>query len=121
MQHRPGVAARGYVEGKRTAEDAVRKTFPQTGVILRPWAIYGQRQVTSSVSVPLQLIFKPLESALSLLPGRRRLADTPLVGSLLLPPVSVDAVARAAVAAATDPSVPGGVLDVWDIQARYGN
>lgn len=38
----------------------------------------------------------------------------------LLPPCSVDAVAKALVSAALDPSVPPGIMDVWEIGSKYG-
>lgn len=40
----------------------------------------------------------------------------PLAGAAFVPPTSVQAVAKAAVAAATDPAVPGGIMDVWQIK-----
>lgn len=49
----------------------------------------------------------------------KSLSTTPIVGAGFVPPVSVEAVGRAAVAAATDPDVPPGVMDVWTIQQRY--
>ncbi len=33
----------GYINGKALAEEAVRKFYPGTGVILRPSVIYGDR------------------------------------------------------------------------------
>jgi len=41
------------------------------------------------------------------------------MGAAFVPPVSVEAVARAAVSAATDPSVPAGHMGVWEIKSRY--
>lgn len=58
-----------------------------------------------------------LLQALKFLPTRR-LASVPIVGAAFAPPVSVDAVARAAVTAVLDPAVPPGPMDVWDI-AKY--
>jgi len=46
---------------------------------------------------------------LGVLPAQR-LAGLPLVGAAAVPPVSAQAVGRAAVAAATDPAVPAGAL-----------
>ena len=60
----------------------------------------------------------PLDKALSLLPARN-LSSLPLVGLAATPPVSVDAVAKALVASATDPSVPPGIMDVWTIKREY--
>jgi hypothetical protein len=82
--------------------------------------IYGERAISSSVRLPLHLLFGPVDQLLRRLPNARQLAGTPLAGPLFLPPVPVQAVARAAVAAATDPLVPPGVMDVWEI-AKYGD
>lgn len=49
-------------------------------------------------------------------PAAKQLAGLPLVGAAFTPPISVQAVARAAVRAATDPSVPAGAMEVWDMQ-----
>jgi hypothetical protein len=38
-----------------------------------------------------------------------------VVGAGFIPPVPVEQVAKVAVAAATDPSVPGGIIDDWKI------
>jgi hypothetical protein len=58
----------------------------------------------------------PLDKVLSFLPTKS-LASVPLVGAGFVPPISVDAVARAAVTAATDPAVPAGIMDVWQLQS----
>lgn len=109
----------GYVEGKRQAEAELLRQYPSGGVALRPWVIYGDRAVSSGLQLPLGLVFGPVEAALKRLPNSRQLAETvPVAGALFLPPVSVKAVARAALAAATDEAVPSGVMDVWAI-SRY--
>ncbi|GBF87375.1 hypothetical protein Rsub_00086 [Raphidocelis subcapitata] len=110
----------GYVKGKRQAEEELARQYPDGGVALRPWIIYGDRAVSSTIQLPLGLLFGPVEQLLKRVPNARQLADTPLAGALFLPPVSVRAVARAAVAAATDDSVPPGVMNVWDIE-KYGD
>jgi hypothetical protein len=61
----------------------------------------------------------PLDKVLGLLPTKS-LAGVPLLGAGFVPPVSAAAVARAAVSAATDPAIPAGVLDVWQIKAYEG-
>jgi hypothetical protein len=33
----------GYINGKAQAEEAVRKHYPESGVVLRPGVIYGDR------------------------------------------------------------------------------
>lgn len=60
----------------------------------------------------------PLDKTLSLLPAKT-LASWPVLGLGLTPPVSVQAVAKAAVAAVTDPSIPAGVLDMWTIKEQF--
>ncbi|MEW5301789.1 MAG: hypothetical protein WDW38_008420 [Sanguina aurantia] len=98
----------GYVKGKAAAEEAVRTYYPRGGVILRPGVVYGERVVSNSLSLPLQYVFGPLEWALSFVPSKA-LSGAPLLGTLFVPPLNVDAVARAAVRAAIDGSVAAGV------------
>lgn len=83
------------------------------GVALRPGFIHGTRKWGSS-SIPLSAVGAPLESVLALAPTQS-LAAIPLAGAAFVPPVNVKKVAKAAVAAATDPSVPSGPMDVWAI------
>ncbi len=73
-----------------------------------------RRVVSHSLTVPLGMLFQPLESALARAP--KTLVDLPVVGGLFVPPISAKAVARAAVRAATDSSVPAGVMDVAALQ-----
>eukprot|EP00889_Picochlorum_renovo_P006146 jgi/Picre1/33176/NNA_008501.t1 len=80
---------RGYFQGKRDAEARLAKLYPDSGV--------------------------PLAAALKVLPSKS-LAGMPIIGAAFVPPVSVDAVSKAAVTAVVDPQVPGGIMDVWDIQ-----
>lgn len=61
----------------------------------------------------------PLAKGLGLLPTQT-LSSVPIAGAAFVPPISVQAVAKAAVAAATDPSVPGGIMDIWQLQ-EYEN
>jgi len=113
----------GYADGKRLAEGALFRDYPRTGVALRPWVVYGDRAVSPHVTLPLGLLFGTFGALQRrLLPGgsARSLAQTPVLGAAALPPNAVEAVARAAVAAATDDSVPGGIIDCWDINAQYG-
>ena len=74
------------------------------------------RVVSSSVTLPLGYVFKPVESLLVHCP--KSLVDLPVVGGLLVPPVSAEAVARAAIAAATDSTFAAGVAGV-DVIQRY--
>lgn len=52
---------------------------------------------------------------MQVLKNAKSLSQIPLVGPLFIPPVSVDAVAKVAVRAATDPVFPPGVVDVYGI------
>lgn len=54
------------------------------------------------------------------LKNARSASQIPLIGSLLVPPLKVTSVAKAAVRAATDNAVPPGILDVWGIH-RLGD
>lgn len=107
--------ASGYVQGKKQAEEELFRQYPETGVALRPWLIYGDRVVSSNVTLPLGMAFGPAEYIIKQVPNARQLANIPLLGSAFIPPVSVESVAKAAVAAATDDTVPGGVMDTWQI------
>lgn len=101
----------GYYEGKRAAETELLTRFPYGGVILRPGFIHGTRQV-GSVKVPLGIIGAPMEMVLQ---HAKPLSRVPLIGPMLTPPVNVNAVAKVAVRAATDPVFPPGIMDVYGI------
>lgn len=75
---------------------------------------FTRRVISHNLTLPLGMAFQPLEMLLSSAP--KSLADMPLIGGLFIPPVDVRAVARAAVAAATDPSVAPGVMDLAAIK-----
>ena len=128
----------GYFSGKRRGEATVTESFPSSGVILRPGFIYGQRDVRvdpnvlpeplqrpfqqlarDGISVPLQLIGRPLEKAVgqaSELNLTRPFENIPGSDLVLASPLSVDDVGAAAAAAALDPSL-NGVLDIESIRA----
>lgn len=108
----------GYIQGKQQAEQELFRCYPDGGVALRPWIIYGDRALSPAVTLPLGAIFGPVDLLLKKLPPAqaKQLAALPVVGAGFVPPVSVDQVAKVAVAAATDPSVPGGVIDNWQIR-----
>ncbi|EFJ48658.1 hypothetical protein VOLCADRAFT_60325, partial [Volvox carteri f. nagariensis] len=110
----------GYIRGKQAAEESLRIQFPSTGVVLRPGVIYGDRVVSSNLTVPLGLAFRPLEMMIERLGVKqaKQLSGVPLVGAAFVPPVNVETVARVAVRAATDPSVPPGVIDVWELAGK---
>ncbi|CAK0763396.1 hypothetical protein CVIRNUC_003053 [Coccomyxa viridis] len=111
----PGAMLPGYFQGKRRAEEALALKFPGSGVALRPGFIYGTRQV-GGVGIPLGAIGYPLDKVLGVLPAKS-LAGVPVLGLGFVPPISASAVGRAAVAAATDPSVPAGILDIWQMKS----
>lgn len=75
----------------------------------------NHRVVSSNLTLPLQYLFQPVEQVLERVPNAKQLAQIPLLGAAAVPPVSVHVVAKAAVRAATDASVPAGVIDVWDL------
>ncbi|XP_050226408.1 uncharacterized protein At1g32220, chloroplastic isoform X2 [Mercurialis annua] len=102
---------RGYYEGKRATETELMNNFPNTGVILRPGFIHGNRRV-GNMTLPLSVIGGPLEMVLQ---HAKPLTRIPLIGPLLIPPVNVNSVAKVAVRAATDPAFPPSILDVYDI------
>ncbi|CAL1385225.1 unnamed protein product [Linum trigynum] len=105
---------RGYYEGKRAAEAELQAKFPYGGIILRPGFIYGTRGV-GSLKLPLGVIGSPMEMVLQ---RAKPLNQLPVIGPLFTPPVDVNAVARVALRAATDPVFPPGIIDVDGIQ-RY--
>ena len=74
-----------------------------------------RRVVSTSLTLPLQLLFGPAAALLDKIPNSRQLASTPVVGALFYPPANVHAVARAAVQAATDSSIPAGIMDAWQV------
>jgi uncharacterized protein YbjT (DUF2867 family) len=57
--HAQDFLLRGYFQGKRDAEVHLARTFPDSGVALRPGFIYGTRRA-GSVNIPLGLIGAPL-------------------------------------------------------------
>lgn len=67
----------------------------------------------------IQFLFLPflqLNSCLmQMLKHAKVLTAIPLVGPLLIPPVRVTSVAKVAVSAATDPTFPHGIIDVYSI------
>ena len=73
------------------------------------------------LSPPLRMLAQyaagyPLDKVLGVLPAKS-LAGVPVLGLGFVPPISASAVGRAAVAAATDPSVSAGVLDIWQMKS----
>eukprot|EP00607_Mallomonas_marina_P010045 CAMPEP_0182419654 /NCGR_PEP_ID=MMETSP1167-20130531/4060_1 /TAXON_ID=2988 /ORGANISM="Mallomonas Sp, Strain CCMP3275" /LENGTH=218 /DNA_ID=CAMNT_0024594687 /DNA_START=134 /DNA_END=790 /DNA_ORIENTATION=- len=114
----PSFVLRGYFNGKRRAEEAVLDGFPDTGTILRPGFMYGDRQV-GPVTLPLGIVGRPLQSLLSL-PGASTLQSLPGMKALLASPLPVQEVGLVAAAAAAgrkDLSLSlSGVLRVEDIQ-----
>jgi len=104
----PSFILKGYLVGKRKAEDTMHRLYPETGVILRPGFVYGDRPGPFGVNMPLQLVGKPLEFLFSKTP-LQALASIPALGKLIFePPVSVENVAATAVAGATG-KLAGGI------------
>lgn len=52
---------------------------------------------------------------MQILKHAKMLTGIPLVGPLFIPPVHVTSVAKVAVNAATDPTFPPGIVDVYSI------
>jgi hypothetical protein len=52
------------LQGKRQAEEELLRSYPDSGVVLRPWVIYGDRAISAHISLPLGMLFGPLEYAL---------------------------------------------------------
>ncbi|KAG5147607.1 hypothetical protein AAZX31_06G054700 [Glycine max] len=100
----------GYNIGKRAAETELLNRFPFGGVILRPGFLYGPGFFYGprSVASPLEMVLQVAKPS----------NQIPLVGPLLTPPVSVTAVAKVAVTAATatDPVFPPGIIDAYGIR-----
>jgi len=105
----------GYFKGKMDAEAALQRCFGANGVAIRPFFIHGTRHLTEQLGIPLQVVGMPLEAALSYIPTKQLATSIPILGTGLIPPVKVESVAKAAVSAATDPSMTQQILDVWDI------
>ncbi|KAK3264491.1 hypothetical protein CYMTET_26773 [Cymbomonas tetramitiformis] len=110
----------GYFDGKQRAEESVFSMYPEGGVVLKPGFIYGDRVVPelNNVTLPLGLAGEPLKELLKIELVKNitsKIADIPASDVLLVPPVSVDAVAAAAVQAAIDKGI-NGVLDVAAIE-----
>jgi uncharacterized protein YbjT (DUF2867 family) len=109
----PNFVLRGYFEGKRDAERAIREKLPYGGVIFRPGFIHGNRHV-GPLMLPLGLVGSPLEAIFKSSAGKW-VHGLPFVGPLFVPPINVETLAKAAVRAAKDNVVPPGIMDVWQI------
>ena len=93
-------ALSGYYYGKRNAEKAMLENLGNRAAILRPAFIHGARALQHGMTIPLQLIGRPLELILNPIHSL-----VPL--SILTPPVSVRDVAQAALHCADDPLLFG--------------
>lgn len=113
---------RGYYDGKVSGERSLTgdarigstTSLPCNYSILRPSFIYGTRATASGMRIPLGVLGWPLDICLSpfanIIPYMK--------DSVLAPPVSVDAVAEAAVACCEAPTqFNNKVLEVADIKA----
>lgn len=108
----PEWAPAGYRDGKIAAEKAAKELFDGAAVVLKPSALYGTRY-ENGIPIPLTPILGPVAWLL------RTVKPDPLVNALpyllrgaLVPPVSVDAVAKAAADAA--------LLDTEDSYTELG-
>merc|ERR1712146_186000 len=97
---------------------AVLKIFDKNGYILRPSFVYGTRKVRINekiVSLPLEYIGRPLEMIFRLPPFPTLKDSLPGAKALLVPPISVKAVATVAAKCACNDLDEGGILTVEDI------
>lgn len=100
FKHLPDSVLRGYFKGKRSAEAELKLAYKNQGTILRPGMITGNRHVGKSVVLPLWVVGTPwgflTDNALA-----RAVGNIPLLGAVLeaplVPPVSVESLASAAV------------------------
>jgi hypothetical protein len=81
----------GYYNGKRRATDYVKAHFQHSGVIVEPGFIYGNRVVGKRV-IPLGMVGYPMSLVLRL-PLFNKLQYLPVLGTLFVPPISVETVA----------------------------
>lgn len=103
----PQWAPAGYVKGKKLAEaaatDFVNAADVHGAVVLKPGAIFGTRH-DAPVPLPLGLLLGPVSWVLRSAPGVTTAASRTLpylLEGALVPPASVDNVAKAAVDGAT--------------------
>ncbi|KAH7444815.1 hypothetical protein KP509_02G093000 [Ceratopteris richardii] len=97
----------GYFSGKKRAEAEVLAKFTTTGTVLRPGFIYGKRRV-NGIDIPLDAFGEPLEKVLGVTKTfTRPFSSLPASDVFLVPPISVDDVAYAAIKAIIDDDVFG--------------
>lgn len=106
----------GYFSGKKRAEEAVLSQYPDTGVVVRPGFIYGDRKV-GDVVLPLGVVGKPVEDLLKKLPKNagELLKRLPASDLAFAPPISLEVVANAIAKAVYEPEVTG-VLELEDME-----
>ncbi len=105
---------REYLDDQKLlCPSSLTRSFPETGVVLRPSFIYGTRQV-GNMEIPLSLVGKPLEFILRLPPFPILKDSLPGAKALLVPPVPVEAVGSVAAKAAIG-ELPKGIYTVDDI------
>jgi hypothetical protein len=92
--------------------------YPQQCPHPFPCLLLLRPSCSSAITLPLGAIFGPVDLLLKKLPPAqaKQLAALPVIGAGFVPPVSVGQVAKVAVAAATDSSIAGGVIDDWQIR-----
>lgn len=109
-----------YFTGKRKAESEVLSLYPNSGVVLRPAFIYGKRRV-DGFEIPLDLIGEPWEKILQATESfTKPLNALPASDLVLVPPVSVDALALAVVNAVRDDDM-FGIFTVDQIKQAAAN
>ncbi|CAM9257073.1 unnamed protein product [Ectocarpus sp. 4 AP-2014] len=96
-----GAAFKGYFDGKSRAEEAIAKSFPSTGVLIKPTFIYGGDSFGLTPPRVSDGYGSGIDALLSSSPIRAIAGISPgLIKVALSPPVSRDNVALACVAGA---------------------
>lgn len=93
-------------------------TYGKDGFVLRPSFVYGTRKLAVNgkvVSLPLDYIGRPLEMLFRLPPFPALKDSLPGAKALLVPPISVKAVATVAAKCVCDDVDEGGIFTVEDI------
>ena len=97
----------GYFHGKTRAEEAIKESYPEAHVIVRPGFLYGSRTfeiMGRSGSLPLQYLGIPITTLCTSPPLLNIVSKIPFLGKELQSMVSVQAMAEATVASFLQPS-----------------
>lgn len=89
------IPLRGYIEGKESAEKAVREYFPTSHTILKPSVVYGSQKGAHPLIAGIRAL-GPLQDPLMSKTPLQNFTGLPVVGGVFLPWSPVEAVAKAA-------------------------